>query len=92
MVWAAISPKPHIRPELMTCVLTGWTAKQFWYHFHNFNISQLTQREILDRDTERERERESEREGDYGPWKIMPFCNSILAFGLNIQMYLLSKL
>lgn len=38
MVWAAISPTPHMIAELMTWVLTGWTAKQFWYHFHNFNI------------------------------------------------------
>jgi hypothetical protein len=62
-VWAAISPTPHIRLELMTCVLTGWIAKQFWYHFHNFNISQLTETEIL----ERERGRETERKKrDYG--------------------------
>lgn len=38
MDWADISPKPQIKPELITCVLTGCTAKQFWYHFHSFNI------------------------------------------------------
>lgn len=39
MDWAAISPNPQIKPELMTWVLTGCIAKQFWYHFHSFNIS-----------------------------------------------------
>lgn len=38
MDWAAISPTPHKIPELMTWVFTGWTAKQFWYHFHTFII------------------------------------------------------
>lgn len=33
-----MSPAPQIKPELMTCVLTGWTAKQFWYHLHNLSI------------------------------------------------------
>lgn len=39
MAWAAKSPNPQIKPELITCVFTGWTAKHFWYHFHNLNIS-----------------------------------------------------
>lgn len=36
--WAAISPNPHIKPELITWVLTGCVAKQFWYHFHSLNM------------------------------------------------------
>jgi len=39
MDFAVISPNPQINPERITCFLTGCTAKQFWYHFHNYNIS-----------------------------------------------------
>jgi hypothetical protein len=39
MDFAVISLNPQINPERITCFLTGFTAKQFWYHFHNYNIS-----------------------------------------------------
>lgn len=38
MYWAEMSPTPQRNPELMTCVFSGLTDKQFWYHFQSFNM------------------------------------------------------
>jgi hypothetical protein len=56
----------------------------------HFPVDSDSEREILER--ERERGSEKERKGDYGLWKVMPFCDSVFALGLNIQMFLLSNL
>lgn len=40
MYWAAMSPVPHRKPELMTWVLTGWKVRQFWYHFQSLNMAE----------------------------------------------------
>ena len=84
MVWAAISPTPHMIAELMTWVLTGWIAKQFWYHFHNFNIFPKVciytrEKEIPEKKKEWKKDRESDIKKET---RIMGFGRSC-PFGLS---------